>query len=152
MNKIKIHIIFIFFLFVFYILFNIIYERSYSESFKVIIYYSALSLMVYIINLINRKRIKWLIVLILIILTVLLQILSVNAEFSLLYIFVIMSPANIPFIPDKFVINLENFFVKQIVNYLTFVLFPMIYWYALYILSKVVSEKIKAPKRKNKGI
>lgn len=143
MIKIKTHIIFVIFLFVFYVLFNTIYERGYSESFKVLIYYSLLSMVVYVIHFINHKRIKWLIVLIFMILTALLQILSVNAEFSLLYIFVFLAPANIPFLPDQFVVNFENFAAKQIVNYLIFVILPIVYWYALYLLSKVGVKQFK---------
>ena len=126
---------------------TLIYNRDYSvkEWMQIAVYYGILATILFTINLIKKRWIKW------VILMVLLTLLSIvffggadNWDYSSLYGVLIMAPVNIPFLPDIF---LKYELKDTAIFYLLYFLLPIIYWYGLYIFSKRIVAKTDKNKK-----
>jgi hypothetical protein len=138
-KKLLIHVIFFAMLLIVYIIFTMIYSRKIAIE-DTIGFYFILVTIVFCINLIKTRKIKWLIVSLMCILILVLWVLGIGAiadnPFDLL--FIDNSPVNIPFLP-RFLhwhINNDNFILRFTVSYLIYFWGAILYWYLVYFLSK----------------
>lgn len=128
-----------------FIICQLIYNRNFSDdTIKIVFYYLIIALFIFILNLIQKKIFKWLIVIFFFILplTYLFFTDSPNNDFTLIYIMQVAAPANFPLLPDNLWQNLKysNYQKTLPVLYLIYFILPIIYWYTLYLLAKWVCK------------
>jgi len=137
-KKITTHIVFFAILGVGYIVFSIIYSRK-LEVLSTVLYFFVLALILFSINLNKNRKIKWLIASFIVFLFITLEIMGFDApDGNLLYLFMVLSPANLPFLPLHFDINIENKIIRLAVLYLIYFWGALLYWYIVYRLSQKI--------------
>jgi hypothetical protein len=138
-RKIKIHFAFAVFMFTVYIISNIIYGRSLSELFQVFLYYLVIAGIVYCLNLIKKRKIRWatFIIVFFIPLTYLIFTGTTVKYSSSIEVMEIWAKLNMPFLPDLF-FQIKDLIILSFVFYLLYFILPLIYFYAVYALSKMI--------------
>ncbi len=126
--------------YVIYWLFVIIYDRDITDdSLKVGLYYLLIVILLYVLNLIRYRLIKWVLLIgILVPIVYLMYTDNSGNDFTLTYILQGIAPANLPLLPDNIwqYVNHSSFIIRQLYFCLIYLLFPLFYWYGLYLFSK----------------
>ncbi len=97
---------------------------------------------IFLLNLINNRTIKWLILFFLFVLPISLFIYNDNPnnDFTLMYIIIVGAPADIPILPDNIwdCFRREAYQTRLFYEYLVYFILPVVYWIGLYFLSKTL--------------
>jgi hypothetical protein len=138
-RKIKIHFVFAVFMFTVYIISNFIYGRSLSDLFYVFLYYLAIAGIVFCINLVRKRKIRWAIFLLVLVIPFTYIIFTgTNVKYSSsLEVLELGAKLDVPFLPDLF-FQIKDKTILAIVFYLIYFVLPLIYFYAVYALSKMI--------------
>jgi hypothetical protein len=138
-RNIKIHLVFAVLLFTVYVISCLIYNRSLSDFYKDFLYYLIIAIIVFCLNLIRNRKARWVtfIVVIFAPLTYLIFTGSNTALVSSLEVLVTGLPLDLPFFPNLYSVFKERVIPPVIIYILCFVL-PLIYFYAVYALSKMI--------------
>jgi hypothetical protein len=138
-RKIKIHLVFAVLLFTVYVISCLIYNRSLSDFYKDFLYYLVIAGIVFCLNLIRNRRIRWSIFLLVFITPITYLIFTgTNAPYtSSLEVLVSALPINLPFFPKLYSVFKDKVILPVVIYILCFVL-PLIYFYAIYALSKMI--------------
>jgi hypothetical protein len=138
-NKIKIHLAFAGLLSAIYIVCSLIYNRSLSELFLVFLYYIGIASIVFSFNIFRNRKIRWSLFLLVFILPITYLIFTgTKAPYtSSLEVLVSALPINLPFFPKLYSVFKDRVIPPVVIYILCFVL-PVIYFYAVYVLSKII--------------
>jgi hypothetical protein len=138
-NKIKIHLVFAGLLSFIYIVSSLIYNRSLSDLFLVSLYYIGIASIVFSFNIFRNRKIRWSLLLLLFIIPITYLIFTgINAPYtSSLEVLVTALPINLPFFPKFYSVFKDKVILPVVIYILCFVL-PLIYFYAVYALSKMI--------------
>jgi hypothetical protein len=136
-KKLTTHITFFTILLVIYLVFNaIIYSRKIDTG-EAMEIYLFLTLLVFCINLIKRRKIKWTMVILINMLFLLMSIPSYSRlTDSMLDLFLANWQEHTPFLPRWYSFRIENTFVRITCYYLLYPCGAQLYWYGIYRLSK----------------
>jgi 4-hydroxybenzoate polyprenyltransferase len=97
-----------------------------------------LAAIVFGVNLIKTKRIKWLIIIVISSVFLILTLFGFNAlEGNPVDILIELSQTNIPFLPQLH-ISMENAIIRYIICYLIYFCGTLLYWYSVYHLAKKI--------------
>ena len=117
-----------------------------------VLWYLGLTLILFCINLIKKRKNRWIIVAVICVFHL---CLAINGMFSsprplydLTYVVVTLAPLNTPFLPEFFELPFENSSISWFAYYLIFFYGALLYWYAIYWLSKKV-VKYAMPAKKS---
>lgn len=138
-NKIKIHLVFAGLLSAIYIVCSLIYNRSLSDLFLVFLYYLVIAGIVYCLNLIKKRKIRWatFIMVFFIPLTYIIFT-GANVKYSSsLEVLELGAKLDVPFLPDLF-FQIKDLKILSFVFYLLYFILPLIYFYAIYAVSKMI--------------
>jgi hypothetical protein len=138
-RKVKIHLVFAVLLFTVYVISCLIYKRSLSDFYKDFLYYLVIAGIVFCINLIKKRKLRWgtFFVGIFAPLTFLIFT-GTNAPYtSSLEVLVTALPLDLPFFPNLYTMFKDRVILPVVIYILCFVL-PLIYFYAVYALSKMI--------------
>lgn len=150
---VKIHLLLVLLMYIAYILFSFIYDRTFSDdTYKVILYYAILSTILFLLNLIKRAWLKWLVfVLALIIPLSGFYFLGTNPNnHDSINLLIGLSNGNVPFLPDFF-LSIESYYLRVFMVYFCYFILPLCYWYGLYILSKRIVNRFFHKKSTHKS-
>lgn len=138
-KKIKIHLVFAVLLFTVYVISCLIYNRSLSDFYKDFLYYLVIAIIVFCLNLIRNRKARWaaFIVVIFAPLTYLIFTGINTTLVSSLDVLVTGLPLDLPFFPNLYSIFQDRVIPPVVIYILCFVL-PLIYFYVLYALSKMI--------------
>lgn len=138
-KKIKIHLVFAGLLSAIYIVCSLIYNRSLSDLFLVFLYYLVIAGIVFCLNLIRNRKARWVTFFVVIFapLTYLIFTGTKTALVSSLEVLVTGSPLDLPFFPNLYSVFKERVIPPVVIYILSFVL-PLIYFYAVYAVSKMI--------------
>lgn len=142
-KSVKTHLLLILLMYIVYLLFNIVYKRTFSDdSYKIILYYGLLSAILFVLNLIQRRWLKWLIfVLALLIPLSYFYFLGTNPDsHDSINLLISLSEGNVPFLPTIF-LSIKNYYLRVFIIYLCYFILPLCYWYGLYSLSKKIVNR-----------
>ncbi len=126
-------------LFTVYVISCLIYKRSLADFYKDFLYYLVIAGIVFCINLIKKRRVRWgtFFVGFFAPLTYLIFT-GTNAPYtSLPEVLVTALPFNLPFFPNLYSVFKDRVIRSVVIYILCFVL-PLIYFYAVYVLSKMI--------------
>jgi hypothetical protein len=138
-TKIKIHLVFAVLLFTVYVISCLIYNRSLSDFYKDFLYYLVIAIIVFCLNLIKKRKVRWgtFFVGIFAPLTFLIFT-GINAPYtSSLEVLVTALSINLPFFPKLYSVFKDKVILPVVIYILCFML-PLIYFYAVYALSKMI--------------
>ena len=135
-RKIKTHILFLLLMYVIYIISCLVYSRSFSNILEALVYYVVLTFILFLIDRIESKKIKWLIVGIVCVLATFIVVLGASApDFSSFYLLQITAQIYIPFLPDIY--NYSDVVVIRFLTKLLLLLYlPFLYYYILFKIVK----------------
>ncbi len=138
-RKIKIHLVFAVLLFTVYVISCLIYNRSLSDLFLVFLYYLVIAIIVFCLNLIRNRKARWVTFIVVIFAPFTYLIFTgTNAPYtSSLEVLVTALPINLPFFPKLYSLFKDKVILPVVIYILCFVL-PLIYFYAVYVLSKII--------------
>jgi hypothetical protein len=138
-KKIKIHLVFAGLLSAIYIVCSLIYNRSLSDLFLVFLYYLAIAGIVYCLNLIKKRKIRWATFIMVFFFPLTYIIFTgTNVKYSSsLEVIEIWAKLNVPFLPDLF-FQIKDLKILSFVFYLLYFILPLIYFYAVYAVSKMI--------------
>jgi len=138
-KKIKIHLVFAGLLTAIYIVCNLIYNRSLSDILMVFLYYLAIAGIVFCINLIRKRKLRWAIFLLVLVIPFTYIIFTgTNVKYSSsLEVLELGAKLDVPFLPDLF-FQIKDKTILAIVFYLIYFILPLIYFYTVYTLSKMI--------------
>lgn len=152
-KRIKTHLLLLLFMYFVFTISTLVYGRNYSlkEWLHVALVYGVYVLVLYSINIIKKRWIKWVIFggffffplsFFIIVGANLPDITSKDALLS-------SAPINVPFLPEY--INYPSQYPGRVILifYVLYFLLPLIYWYGLYILSKRIVAKTGKNMAKN---
>lgn len=140
-KKIKPAIIFFSLNFLFYIVFSIVYNRSVSDLNEVLFFYFIIALLVYFISLLKQRLIRWGLVLFVFVLPATYIIFTASSDSLITSSELLLHghKINAPFLPIiQFKLSNESF--RLFIEYLLFFILPILYYYLLYCLSKILSR------------
>jgi len=142
-NKIRIYVRLWFIAYSVFLISQFIYNRELTDdTLKVGVYYLIIVLLVSFLNLIRNNVIKWLILFFLFIVPISIFIFTdkPSNDFTLMYVIQTCAPANIPIVSDSIwkYLNHSNELIRVLNYYLIYFILPMVYWYGLYYLAKVI--------------
>lgn len=128
-----------------YIISSLLFKRGLSDLPEISLYYILLAILLLFIDLIKIRKIKWLVIFLINLVAIIMVILGAYApDASSIYLLVVMGPLNIPFLP-RLEFTIDDKIVRVTVVYLLYFILPLIYWYALYKLSKSIVNKYLKP-------
>jgi hypothetical protein len=138
-KKIKIHLVFAGILFTIYIVCSLIYNRSLSDLFLAFLYYLVISGIVFSMNLITKRIIRWVTFFGIFFIPLTFLIISgANTMYSSSFeVLVTGLPLNLPFFPDLYSVFRERVIPLATLYVLCFLL-PLIYFYIIYYVSKMI--------------
>lgn len=138
-RKTKVHFAFVVILFAVYLISSLIYKRNLSDFYKDFLYYLAIGCIVFCINLIKRRKARWITFFVILFAPLTyLTFTGTNAMYSSsLDVLVTGLPLDLPFFPDLYSIFQERFIPPAVIYILCFVL-PLIYFYVIYFISKMI--------------
>ncbi len=138
-RKIKIHFVFALMLLTIYFISCLIYNRSLSDLFLVFLYYLAIAGIVYCLNLIKNRKTRWATFILVVFapLTHLIFAGTNTAPISSFEVLVSGLPIDLPFFPGLYFV-FQDTVIPQIVIYFLGFLLPIIYFYAVYSVSKMI--------------
>lgn len=140
-KKIKTAIIFLALIFVLYIVFSIIYNRRMSDVNEVLLFYVIIALLVFFISLLKRRLIRWGLVLFVFILPATYIIFTASSDSLITSSELLLHghKTNAPFLPIiQFKLSNESY--RLFIEYLLFFILPIVYYYLLYCLSKILGR------------
>lgn len=141
---VKTHLLLVLLMYVVYILFNIVYKRTFSDdTYKIILYYGLLSAILFVLNLIQRRWLKWLVfVLALVIPLSGFYFLGTNPDnHDSINLLIGLSEGNVPFLPTIF-LSSKIYYLRVFIVYLCYFILPLCYWYGLYYLSRKIVNRL----------
>lgn len=138
-TKIKIHLVFAVLLFTVYVISCLIYKRSLSDFYKDFLYYLVIAGIVFCINLIKKRKFRWATFFVGFFAPLTYLIFTgTNAPYtSSLEVLVSALPINLPFFPKLYSVFKDRVISPVVIYILCFVL-PLIYFYVLYAVSKMI--------------
>ncbi len=141
LKKIKTAIIFLALNFVSYIVFSIIYNRSMLDLNEVLLFYAIIALLVFFISVQKRRLMRRGLVLFVFILPATYAIFTTPADSLITSSELLLHThkTNAPFLPIiQFKLSNENY--RLFIEYLLFFILPIVYYYLLYCLSKILGR------------
>lgn len=142
MKKFITHLIFFLILEIIYALFAIIYSRD-IDLIGGVFWNLALTCLLYLINLIRKRRNKWILLGVICALTLYLTVTDFYEpplEGGIVYLVVVAAQGNIPFVP-KIVFGMGINLWCNIMYYFLYFYGVLFYWYLVYRLSKKIVNK-----------
>ena len=139
MMKLLTHIVFFLILEAVYIIFSVIYSRE-IYILESVLWNSALTLILFCINLMKKRRDKWVFFSVICAIHLVLTILASIAhplEGDMIYLLGVSAPVNTPFLP-RFVFGTGINMVGDVIYYVLFFYGAVLYWYFAYWLSKKI--------------
>jgi hypothetical protein len=144
-KKVKIHTTLFLLMFLVFVAGALVFKRDYSieEWLEVLLIYLLITLLVFVINLLNNKWVKWIIVSLLYLIpqTILFWGGLDNWDISSIDVYMLWGKITVPFLPDNIPFT-DNLSINTVLIYILFLLFPLIYWYGLYYVSKMLVKKL----------
>lgn len=139
-QKIKIHFALLVLMYCLFAVCTLFYGRvfSFEEWLQIALYYGILVVILFIINLNNKRWIKWVIFggFFFFPLSYLILTAADLPDITSLDLLLTSAPASVPFLPEKLNYPSQNQSIITIIFYFLYFILPIIYWYGLYILSK----------------
>lgn len=141
-KKLITHFVFLLFLSIIYVICRYIYIKSLSDLDEVILYYAILSMIVFCMNFIRSRKVKWILFLIVFFFSGTYFIfVGVNyPDYSSLDLLVIGAQVNAPFLTESIIPFINNA-SQPISLYVIYFLLPLIYFYGIYYLSKTLINR-----------
>ena len=143
-KQIRIHIVLLLLMYTIFIICTLVYGRGFSDdTIKVIGYYSVLVVILFLLNLVKKRVLRWLVFLIVIFipLSYLIFVGSDHPDGTSLYVLTSAAQIDVPFLPSNLSFELNSHFENVIITYSLYFLLPLLYWYGLYSLSKLLENK-----------
>ncbi len=140
-KKIRIHAILLILVYSNFMMFSLIYKRDFIDnSLGALAYIMLLIALVFTINLIKKRIMRWIIFVTLSFLPLSYLIFAgINYwDYSSIYLLEHAAPINVPFLPDILASHIGNQTSKIIIVYLLYFLLPICYWYTFYFISKKI--------------
>jgi len=152
-KKIKIHLLLLVFMYFVFVICTLVYGRGFSfeEWMEVVVYYGILVIILFCINLIKKKWIKWAFFVGLFFFPLSYLILTGTdlPDITSLDVLLASAPSNVPFVPEYINYPTQDPITVTVIFYVLYFILPLAYWYGLYILSKKIIAKMGKNKGKN---
>jgi len=147
-KKLVTHIVFLVYLIALYGIFSLIFRSEIPDILQVSLYYAIVVVLVFCINLIKKRKTKWIVFVLGIFFPITYLTFDIpKAPFSSsLDVLLNTAPMNAPFL-GTFIPIVENKGSIPILFYFLYFVLPLLYFYFLYFLAKKTTKNIL----KNKG-
>ncbi len=129
-------------------------EFTSDVTYQVGVVYLIVILLVLLLNLIDSRLKKWLVIFCLYIIPLsILLCYDTPGDYTLIYVITTVAPVNIPILPDNTwqYITHSEYSIRVFYQYLVFFILPIFYWVGLYYLSKYLVARYFT-KSKDKSI